>query len=353
MAVTSNFDTALLALITDITSAETATISNVIYEKSFEIGDFAAAHTVITGVRNGNIIPIMSTSPSYESFPYKDPTNCTIPACDLDLGFSAKNWLLGMIACKMPICINTFDDQFLAFFQTYKRVFGDADLNSALMQFIIDRFQTNLQAAMWRVGWFGDTSLTGNALLRPIDGIFTQAEAGDGVKIVITENTGGGLTGQEVYDYLANAYEQASILPWWDTQGMVIKMTYAMATVYVNWLNRMGDRVPAACECFAADGVTATRRYAIEGLTFYGIPIEVHREFDGVINALALGNPYRALITNRENILIGTSETDQLPAFDVWYSKDDDQVYIKGGAQIGAALVTDEYVYLGAETSGS
>lgn len=358
MAITTNFASELLALVDDIKSAETAVLSNAMYEKSFEVSRLAETHRIIPGVRNGNVIPIISTNPSYTAFPFKDPANCNVPACDLDLGFAAKAWQLGMIACKIPICINTFDDNFLAFWQTYKRVFGDADLNSALMQFIQEKFETNLKAALWRVAYFGDTSIDSGdanyALLRSVDGVFTQAEAGDGIKIEVTENTSGTLTGEDVYNYLKSAYEQASVLPWFDPSQMVFKMTSAMAAVWVAWLNSLGDKSMYNCECYDAQGITSQRSFTLDGqLRAFGIPVEVYREFDGVINALNLGNRYRALLTTRDNILIGTSEIDQLPTFKIWYSEDDDQIYIKGGAHIGVSLVTDDYVYIGAENAGS
>lgn len=355
MAITTNFDTAVLDLVTDITSAETATLSNAIYAKFFEVGKMAEQHTVIPGVRNGNVIPIISTNPNYAKFPYKDPTNCTLPACDIDLPFAAKVWQVGMIGCKTPVCINNFNEQFLAFWGRYKRLFGDEDLNSALMQFIMQTFERDLEAALWRVGYFGDTT-TSNVdpnypLMRPIDGIFTQAEAGDGFKIEITGNdTATPPTGEEIYNYLLQAYTYASLQPWFDPANLQFEMTAAMAAIWVAWLNSLGDRSMYNCECYSADGITSQRAFNIDGdLRVFGIPVKVYREFDGVIAQLELGRPYRALLTTRDNILFGTTEFDQLPAFDMWYSKDDDQIYIKGGAQIGASLVTDDYVYIGAE----
>lgn len=357
MAVTTNFSSTVLALVDDITSAETATLSNAYFTKFFEIGKLPEAYTVIPGVRNGNVIPIISTNPNYAKFPYKDPTNCTLPVCDIDLPFEAKAWQIGMIACKTPVCINTFDENFLAFWGRYKRLFGDEDLNSALMAFIMEVWERDLNAAIWRMAWFGDTSLSGGdpnyALLRAIDGIFTQAEAGGGIKIPIAENTAGtGLTGPEVYAYLENAYNQASVLPWFDPATLRFEMTSAMAAVWVAWLNSLGDRSMYNCECYSADGITSTRSFTLDGqLKAFGVPVYVRREFDGVINQLDLGNPYRALLTTNDNILIGTTELDQLPAFKIWYSEDDDMIYIKGGAQLGASLVTDDYIYLGAESA--
>lgn len=356
MAVTTNFDDAVLALVDDITSAETAQLSNAYFTKFFEVGKLPESFTVITGVRNGNVIPIISTNPNYAKFPYKDPTNCTLPACDIDLPFSAKSWQLGMIACKTPVCINGFNDQFLAFWGRYKRVFGDEDLNSALMAFIMEVWERDLNAALWRVAFFGDTTTDAGdpnyALLRPIDGIFTQAEAGSGLQIEITENASGtGLTGPAMYAYMQEAYNAASVLPWFDPATLRIEMTSAMAAVWISWMNSLGDRSMYNCECYDAAGIVSQRSFNLEGqLRIFGIPVYVRREFDGVINQLDLGNPYRALLTTNDNIIIGTSELDQLPAFSIHYSQDDDLIYIKGGAQIGASLVTNDYVYLGAET---
>lgn len=362
MAITTNFSSEILALVTDITSAETADISNAIYESVFEIGKLAETHTVIEGVREGNVVPILSNSPNYASFPYKDPSNCTIPACDLDLPFDAKVWQIGMIACKIPICVNTFDDNFLAFFKEYKRVFNDNDLNSALMQYIITRFQNNLEAALWRVTWFGErATASGNAnyaLLRPIDGIFVQAEAMDGIKIPITQNNSGtagapvALTGEQVYNYINAAYQRISLEPWFGNVDLQLEMTSAMAAVWVAWLNSLGDRSQYNCECYDPNSLVAMRSFTIDGnLRAFGIPVIVRREFDGVITQLGLGFPYRALLTAKGNILFGTSETDQINQFEIWYSKDDGMIYLRGGSSIAASLVTSEYVYLGAETA--
>lgn len=356
MAITTNFASAITSLVTSLTTAEKLELANVVFRSNFEVSKLAENHTVITGVRNGNIIPIMSNAPSYASFPYKNPADCDIPVCDLDLGFSAKPWKVGMIACRIPICVNSFSEDFLRFFSQQKRLFGDIDENSALMQYIIGKFTNNLEAAMWRTAFFGDTTTaSGNAnyaLLRAIDGIFTQAEAMDGTQIVITENTlGTGLTGAGLYAYLDQAYQIASVAPWFDPSTVRFEMTQAMASVLVSWLNGLGDRSMYNCECYSADGLTAQRTFSVNNqITIFGIPVHIHRELDGVISQLGLGRPYRAILTSATNIVIGTSELDQLPAFRVWYSQDDNQVYIEGGATIGAALVTNEYVYLGAET---
>ena len=351
MAITNNFAEGILAVVTDLTSADQVNISNAVYQSAFEVGDIASNHTVITNVRNGKVIPILSSAPKYDAFPVKNAANCDIPVCDLDLGYSAKVWETSMIACKIPICINEFDDNFLLFWNEQKRLFGDANLSGELLNYIVEKFQANLTAAIWRRVWFADSS-SSNDYLEGADGIFTQAEAMNGLKIEVAENVAGkGLTGEALYAYLTEAYEHAAIQPWYNPATAVIEMTQAMASVLVAWLNSIGDKSMYNCECYSADGLVSQRTFSVDGqLKIFGIPVHVHREFDGVINAFALGNPYRALLTSTGNILVGTTEADQLPAFKIWYSEDLDKIFIKGGANVGAALVTNEYVYIGAES---
>lgn len=357
--ITSNFATGLLALVTDLTSAEFVDISEAIYEKSFAVGKITDYHEVVPGIREGRVVPILSTSPTYLSFPYKDPKDCKTTDCDLDLGFSAKKWQIGMIACRIPICVNTFDENFLLFWKSYRRLFGDESLDSALMKYIFDLFQTELDAAIWRTVWFGDRSTESTdpnyKFLRVIDGIFTQAEAMTGIKIDVTENTSGAggtavpITGEKIRLYLETAYRAASKMPWFDETKLQFEMTKAMATELVIWLNSLDDKSKTNCECFDVDKVTALKTFSVnKSLFIFGIPIVVHQEFDAVIKALDLTHPYRAILTQRDNILVGTAEADQLVDTKIWYSEDDEVIYMRGGSQIGASLVTNEYAYIGA-----
>jgi len=94
------------------------------------------------------------------------------------------------------------------------------------------------------------------------------------------------------------------------------------------------------------------RTYTLNGnLTILGIPVEVERDLDGVIAQLDLDRPYRALLSYRNNMPIGTQLTENLNEFDIWYNKDTKKVVIEAEALIGSSLPTDEYVYIGAETA--
>lgn len=355
--IDNNFQDGIMSLVNGLTGAELVEMSNVIFTKSFEVSKISDQFTITTGVREGNVIPIMSTAPKYDSFPYKNPQDCTIPVCDLNLEFSAKVWQLGMIACTIPICLNTFDEDFLKFWNVYRKVVQDeADLDTALLEYLIERFNKNLDAAIWRVVWFGERGIASTDqnydLLRPIDGIFTQAEAGDGIKITIAANTTGTMTGEELYALFQTMYNAASATDWFDDETTEFKVTKKVATVWVTWLNNLEDYSQYNCECVSVDGVTKKNSFRVtDNLYVMGIPIKVYPELDGVIRALNLGRPYRILLTYRDNILVGTSEASQFPKFEAWYERKDNMIYLRGGAAIAAALVTDEYVYAGAEAA--
>lgn len=51
MAITTNFADAVLALVTDLVSADKVQLANAVFESAFEVGKLAEGHTVITGVR--------------------------------------------------------------------------------------------------------------------------------------------------------------------------------------------------------------------------------------------------------------------------------------------------------------
>jgi hypothetical protein len=352
MAINSNFDTAIISQIIDNVSARNIEYSKVVFLDTFENSELATKFKILLGIRKGDLVPILNNKGNAAAFPVKDENSCENSSCELDINFSIKKWETAKIACTFEICINKFSEGFLLFWNENKRIFGDANMNGALMTYLLDAIQKDLNLSIWRMAFFADeTSI--NPFLKGMSGIFAQAESMNGFKIELEENTSNTApTGQAIYNYLEKAYAHASVQPWFNPTATKIDMTRAMASIYVSWLNSMGDKSPYNCECYSPDGITAMRTYSIAGKLFiFGIEIRVHNELDTVIGTPSLGitHPYRAIMTNSENLLFGTTESDQLPAFKVFYSDKDDMIYVKGGATIAAALVTDQYVYIGAE----
>lgn len=369
MAYSDNFVDDLLSLVDDLVTADKMELSEMLYEKSFGESNIADSHTVVEGVRHGHVVPILKDTPDPESFPFVDETSCDATECDVEHEFSNMSWELGLIECRVPICLRTFNENFLRFFNSWRHTQeGEPDLNQAIIQFINGKFERNLTLAQWRVAYFGDKS-SASAYFNGVDGFWAQAEANSDLVIDITENGGATFadqafaSGEDVYDYLIAMYDLAAEYPWFDDSRLEYRVTRSMGVKLVTWLNKLGKKAPMNCDCYDADAVTRRNVFSLNGLTINGIPVLVHSEFDDIINystelnggggAAARVNPHRAILTFRENLLIGTSQRAALESFDIWYSKDDKKVYLEGSAYMGSAIPLDEYVVATAAAEAS
>lgn len=352
MAIITTTFADLRALAETLSAANKLTIANSIFENSLLAEDIATRHLVVTGVKQGDVVPIIDDSVNYASFPFISQTSCESADCDLGIVFSGKKWDLGLIGCKIAICMKQFSADFRYFFQTNYQVLHNLDMESQLLVYLEAKFKNNFNGAKFRVAYFADTTTLeadpNYELLSDFDGFFTQAEAGDGVKLEFNQTNP---TGEEAYAVFEQAYADFMESDWADKQGIVWKMTRKMASLWVRWMNGLKDRSMYNCECFSADGITALRTFTLEGqLSIFGIPVEIERDLDGIITQLSLDRPYRALLTYRNNLMIGTQETENLSEFDIWYDKSTKEVIIEGEVLIGAMIPTDEYIYIGAES---
>lgn len=355
MAITDNFKTAVLDVIQGLSAHDKTKFANLIWQNGIRNGELADRHTLVTDVRNGDPVIILDNKRNYKSFPASpDPKECGLNECDLEANFSTKTWSLFPYNCRVPICFKSFEQDFLYFFEDNYQVLHDLSLEERILVFLRDRFEDNMIGATWRMGYFGDTSI--DALdpdydyFRGVDGFFTQAQAGNGVKIGFNQVNP---TGEDAYDALEEAYNEYMMSDW-ASEGVVWKMTRKMAGLLVRWLNGLKDKSQYNCECFSADGVTAMRTFTTNGsLLFFGIPVEIESDLDGVISQLAMDRPYRALLTYKNNLQIGVEKEDNIKQFDMWYDKKDLKVYIDGEFYFGAMIPEDNYVYVGADVSGS
>lgn len=372
MAIETNFTEEVIEVVGSLTKTEKIEMSEALFKGSVEVTDLTKEHTVLTGVRHGNYVPIIDDQPSYESFAFSDPNVCAIPVCDVSTDYSVEKWDLGLIECKMPICLRSFDDEFLKFWNQYKMVQTDGEKNeeylqSALIQFLYNKFKNNHLAAQWRGGYFGDKS-SSSALFNGIDGWFTQAEANPDQVIVIAENDGVDyaaqqLSGLRIYEILKAMYTKYMLQSWFTTKPVEFRMTKLDAQMLTMYYNDLSDKKCCdGLQIIDPEKVSAAPVFAWERLTFYGIPIKVMHIWDEVINKTTelnpgwngkkiitpnakRDNPHRIILTYKDNLLLGTQEQSNLSFFDIWFSKDDDKIYMKGGSYFGAAIPEkDNYI---------
>lgn len=345
MALEGNFSTEVKDLVTDIVSGGKARFSEAVYKSVYQNSDITSEHTVVPGVRNGTVLPILDASPSYDKFPFQD-RDCGDEECATDDNYSAYKWDTAKIGCKVPICMESFDDNFLQF---WNRCPENTSLDGALVDYLLSKYQRDFNAALWRSTYFGDTD-SNSDLLNGFDGFFAQAEAaGSEQRVIISENSEATkaeqqLDGEAVYNYLKQMYNQAAQQGWFDPDNLEFRITKRMATALVSYLNDNNDK-SLGCDCIDPTSSVSRRVFMLEGLHYFGIPVLVESAWDGVIHNLsdftvddAFVNPNRAILTYRSNLLIGTCDVNTLENFNIWYSQDQDKIYMRGKSILGAGI---------------
>lgn len=365
MSITHNFTQEIVALVNSLVGAEKLTFSNLLYQKVFNPTGIEDSHRVVTGIRSGNNVPILINEPDYEMFPFVDANSCAITECSLDHNYSHYTWKLGLIECQIKICLRSFDDDFLLFWDNYKMINpGDEAskkyLKTALLQFLVDKVRTNLTAAKWRVAYFADEAST-SPLFKGFNGIFVQAEGVPANVIPIAKNTQGTfaaqqMTGEEVYDILRKMVDEYYTREWAYNYPVHIKVSRQMAIKLAAHFNALKDKT--CCnglgQVLSAQGM-ASAALKYDQMSIDTFPIIPVREWDEVINktkelngngvaGAARKQPNRAMLTSKDNVLIGTQNRDEMDMLDVWYSRDQRKVIIEAGAYLGAALPLNEYI---------
>lgn len=349
---------ALLASLNGLTEAENMNIGQLILTETFEVRNIKDTHPTISGVRSGSKIPILEASDDYGGFPFT-AGDCTLPACTITDDYSVFTWDLGQIGCEVTICMESQGNDFLAFYNTYKKMNED-DIESALIQFIIKRVQERHLKGEIRVAYFGDDA-SSNPLINGFDGFFVQmeAKATAGVnKIEITQNdatTVAGQTitdGQVIYDYLAQMYALASVQPWFNPAQMVYRLDRADVGLLVGWLNMQSDLKGISCACIDPSKVVNERVFSADNISLFGIPIEAMPFRDAMKAITELYDPStglyvgrnRYILARREALVLGYEIEDTLKRFKVGYDERANEIYIQAASLFGAGVPTDSFI---------
>jgi len=358
MAYTAADLTALLAALTGLTAAEKMNVANLIFIETFQEKNLQDTHPFFSQVRAGSKVPILEDNDDYGSFPFTEG-NCQLPECSIDDNFSEFTWDIQKIGCKVTICMENFANDFLVFFNTWKKMNED-DIETALVQFIIERFQAKHKKAEIRVAYFGDTSAD-STLVNGMDGFFVQMQAlatADNT-VAITQN--GGVTvgaqtitdGEVVYNYLAAMYDKAAVQPWFLVEKMVWRMDRGLVNALVGWLNRQSDLKGISCDCIDPEKVTSARVYTADNLSVFGIPVEpmpflAAMKASGADYYDSLTGLYvdknRIILSRKENMMLGYEMEETFKSFKVIFDEIEDEIIIKGSSLFGVGVPTNSFV---------
>lgn len=352
MAVEGNFQEAIADFVTDLTTADQVTISQAVFQDTFGVSDITASHRVLTGVRDGSLVPIVLSNDYFGMMGGQDEKSCNLNQCDISLDYSVHKWTLGEYACRAAICLRNVEEDFLVFWQDYRQMLEDPtiDGNSAegYLAFLMDRVAETVKGTSWRVSYLGDKG-SANTLVNKNDGFLTQLVAGNGVKMNFLA-AGAIPTGKEIYESMRAAYETAaeSDEPWTDEDDIAWRMPLRVAKRLVAMLNTAADLSQYNCDCIDPMAITNARVFSVDNLKIFGIPVKAYGEIDRSYKWVPeFDSQYWVALVRDSNWLLGINSTDKMEQFRIFYDQKDLKVYIDMMVRIGAGVPLDEYILIG------
>lgn len=345
MSIKNNFAAGITAVVESLTDASKLEFANVLFKAAFNVGDLRESHTVLTDIRDGERIPIMDSGDAYSSLA-ESQGDCSMNECDLELTFSTKKWELGEYDCRIPICLKTFSKDFLLFFEMYRQSAEnplEQPDKKAFLEYIMGIARERVLGASWRTLYHGDKAAASNKLISANNGFFVQAEAGDGLKINLAKAEP---TAQELYDAMEEAYLTAQDEPWFDESKLKWRLTSKAARKLVTMLNKANDLNAYNCECIDPEKITQARKFNINNLMMFGIPVIAHKEIDLSGTAAGVKGLTMALLIRDENFLVGVNTEESMNEFRFFYDNKDRKIYIDMMIYLGASIVLDEYVFI-------
>jgi len=265
-----------------------------------------------------------------------------------------KRWELGCWQAPLKVCWKDMEGTIAEYALKNGTPIGDLN-GTQVMSEVIEPLLTDLYVDLvWRLAWFGDTdaenvsdggaivNTVDTALVDAVDGLWKQirtinARAGAPQYTDVAGVAGGndkahilvsGIPTKLIEQMMVNANAATMALP-----NKVIYMTMAMATA-LEW-----DMRNSGCGCMPwEDRVNGVRTTKWNGIEYIALP-----KWDEYINTFESGNsPYRAVLTNKDNILIGTPGGELVQDFDMYFDRISRNMFLYGTGKIGAMFLNYE-----------
>jgi hypothetical protein len=297
-------------------------------------------HGVQTGVIMDKYIPILG---QFDDIGLVDPGSCGTNTYTDGIAVSQKTWTPKLISARIKLCADDIPAKLKFWMETQKASGRWENINNPLKQFVLDRTQEAVTRAIIRVADFGDTGgllvadggyLTAGttiALFTMLDGlwkqIFTDGALGTPLiyRYEIDENTKGTadeqLTLADNAAYLAFKALDENLPPEAEAGNNVLQCTKSL---WDNWVTYIENKSGAYRPEILQDGMTKE--------TFRGRPLIVRKDWDRLIRKYHnLGTtyylPHRAILTDINNIPVGTSDTQSFTTLNAFYVPKDKAHY--------------------------
>lgn len=317
-----------------LNAEEARETADLVFENTYARPEITQVHGVMTGVEMDKRIPILG---QFGLVGKVDPGSCGVNTETGQVPVSEKTWTPKLISFRMPHC-QADVPQLLKFWKR-ARIAAKTweEVDNEMLAFLTDRITDATVQSILRLSSFGDTAAdtvanggqltngTDKGYFTPLNGlwkqIFTdQAGAALSHRYTIDENTEatyvaqGALAADRALLMFRDMYNNIDPRAF-DGQNLVFQVTRSLFT---NWQDFLEDKSLVFMLNRTEEGATQW--------SYRGIPIVVRHDWDRFIrqyfnNGTTWYLPHRAILTDINNIPIGTSDEESLTSLDAFYDK--------------------------------
>lgn len=281
----------------------------------------------------------------------------------IGIGNSLQRWALGAWEIALEICYKDFEGTMAEYALRAGTPIGDLT-GTDIMAIYLELLETQMRRMLWRLAWFGDTTAQTIAnggvitntedvtLLTPNDGLwkrlFAIATANPSQKTAISANAAASYAAQKSA-MLAAGYATGIV----DT----IKLDASTkvnaggeATLFVN--KKFADYLAHDIKVTYKDNLPFERIFDGFYLAYYdGLPVIAIEAWDYMIdkyeNTGSKWNlPFRAVLANPANLLLGVDKDDPISTPDIWFEKKDRMNYVYATGKIDTMVAQPDLVHV-------
>lgn len=333
-------------------------LRDALIKKLVEDENFRNSFTV-KKVRNGEPLAILGEMDAVG----KAGAGCSPTFVQAGIGNTQQRWALGDWQVALAICYEDLEETIAEYCLKAGTDIGDVT-GTDFMAVFLELLETQMRRMVWRIAWFGDTSAdtianggvltngTDKTLFTVCDGLWKELftiGTGDPTKVTaISANSGATYAAQKsamlASGYATNIVDQILI----DANGMINANGEAVLLMNKKFADALAHDIKVTYKANLPFERIFDGFYLAE---YGGVKIASIATWDYIIDTFentgtAWNLPYRAVLANPRNLLVGCDANDPVSDLDIWFNKDERQVKVYAAGKMDTMVGLSDYVHM-------
>lgn len=334
-----------------------ASIRDAVMETFFKDEDFNT-YVNVRKVRNGDPIALIGAMDMVG----KVGGGCDPTYEEKGLANSMERWKLGDWDIPIKICYESVNGTIGEYALNTGTEFGDLT-NTDIMAIYTDLLNRAVRQMIWRLGWFGDTKASNVAdggkitdglgldYFKVCDGLFkrifnactdnpaqktdiaanSEASTAKQKSAILEKSVATGLVDKILMD------ADSRIL---DDSNAVLMMTRSLADALTYDIKKTYSNIMPWEKVFDGFDVANYNGVKIARISIWDRMIAANEKGTATLNL-----PFRAVLANPRNLMVGTDADSLLSNLDIWFDKKERRNYIYAQGTMGTALLESKLIH--------